>query len=147
MTFSTATIQGKVMWIESDMNGGKEENRITTKMLVSVPDKRSRNEDGNYTRNNAYSVRIWDKQALSAAQYVEKFQTITIQGSITGVYQTKPSIKNGIEYPAQNVISLDFCNIIDYGTKQKDTRENTADVKTAKEITYSQSAKKAVNKK
>ena len=46
MTFSTATIQGKVMWMELQTEAGKDKNRNVMNMLISVPDKRSRNEEG-----------------------------------------------------------------------------------------------------
>ena len=136
MTFASATIQGKVMWIEMIM-GGKEENRPTTQMIISVPDKRSRTEteDGKiiYTRNTTYSARIWDNQAITAHKYIDKYQTITITGTITNAYRTKAKESNGIMYPEGTAIGLDFCNVIDYGVKQEkktpETKKKLASVK------------------
>ena len=111
MTFSTATIQGKVMWIGGNQNQGKDKNRTTASMWVSVPDKRStRDEYGNYEKSTTYQVRVWDAQALTALQYIEKFQTITISGNITGIDT----------YKTDNLkINMDFATILEYGYKQQ----------------------------
>ena len=115
MTFSTATIQGKVMWIGGNQNQGKDKNRTTASMWVAVPDKRStRDEYGNYEKSTTYQVRVWDAQALTALQYIEKFQTITITGNITGIDT----------YKTDNLkINMDFATILDYGYKQKKNAE------------------------
>jgi hypothetical protein len=115
MTFSTATIQGKVMWIGGNQNQGKDKNRTTASMWVAVPDKRStRDEYGNYEKSTTYQVRVWDAQALTALQYIEKFQTITISGNITGIDT----------YKSDNLkINMDFATILDYGYKQKRKEE------------------------
>jgi hypothetical protein len=110
MTFSTATIQGKVMWIGWKDKQGKQENRNTTTLWVNVPDKRSEKDDnGNHTKGTLYQVRVWDNQAITAQKYIEKFQTITITGSITGIDN----------YKEDNLkINMDFATILDYGYKQ-----------------------------
>ena len=59
MTFASATIQGKVMWIDFIM-GGKEENRPTTQMIISVPDKRSRTETEDGIRDPLWSRGLGD---------------------------------------------------------------------------------------
>lgn len=111
MTFSTATIQGKVMWIGWKDKQGKQENRNTTTLWVNVPDKRSDKDDnGNHTKGTLYQVRVWDNQAITAQKYIEKFQTITITGSITGIDN----------YKEDNLkINMDFATILDYGYKQQ----------------------------
>jgi hypothetical protein len=115
MTFSTATIQGKVMWIGWKDKQGKQENRNTTTLWVNVPDKRSDKDDnGNHTKGTLYQVRVWDNQAITAQKYIEKFQTITITGSITGIDN----------YKEDNLkINMDFATILDYGYKQQ--KKNT----------------------
>jgi hypothetical protein len=53
---------------------------------------------------------VWDAQALTALQYIEKFQTITISGNITGIDT----------YKSDNLkINMDFATILDYGYKQQ----------------------------
>jgi hypothetical protein len=135
MTFSTATIQGKVMWIGGNQNQGKDKNRTTASMWVAVPDKRStRDEYGNYEKSTTYQVRVWDAQALTALQYIEKFQTITISGNITGIDT----------YKSDNLkINMDFATILDYGYKQQ--KKNVEGTKTLgmKEV-VSKGVKKAL---
>ena len=114
MTFSTATIQGKVMWIGWKDKQGKQENRNTTTLWVNVPDKRSDKDDnGNHTKGTLYQVRVWDNQAITAQKYIEKFQTITITGSITGIDNYKENFilcdihwnSNGHDVIAYNIIN------------------------------------------
>jgi hypothetical protein len=53
---------------------------------------------------------VWDNQAITAQKYIEKFQTITITGSITGIDS----------YKEDNLkINMDFATILDYGYKQQ----------------------------
>lgn len=103
------------MWIGGNQNQGKDKNRTTASMWVAVPDKRStRDEYGNYEKSTTYQVRVWDAQALTALQYIEKFQTITISGNITGIDT----------YKSDNLkINMDFATILDYGYKQKRKEE------------------------
>ena len=103
------------MWIGGNQNQGKDKNRTTASMWVAVPDKRStRDEYGNYEKSTTYQVRVWDAQALTALQYIEKFQTITISGNITGIDT----------YKADKLkINMDFATILDYGYKQKKNAE------------------------
>ena len=135
MTFSTATIQGKVMWIGGNQNQGKDKNRTTASMWVAVPDKRStRDEYGNYERSTTYQVRVWDAQALTALQYIEKFQTITLSGNITGIDT----------YKSDNLkINMDFATILDYGYKQQKKNVEGAKTTGMKEI-VSKGVKKAL---
>ena len=135
MTFSTATIQGKVMWMELQTEAGKDKNRNVMNMLISVPDKRSRNEEGHYTKSTTYQARVWDAQAISISNYVEKYQVITLSGSVVGINNYNPeSLK----------INMDFCSVVDYGYKQNTNQK--PEVKTAKEIKYSKKAEAVVSK-
>jgi len=126
MTFSTATIQGKVMWIGGKDKQGKSEDRITASLWVAVPDKRSeKDEYGNHTKNTLYQVRVWDAQAITALKYIEKFQTITISGNITGIDN----------YKTDNLkINMDFATILDYGYKQKKQTNEGKSVMTGSEL-------------
>lgn len=140
MTFSTATIQGKVMWIGGNDKQGKEKNRTTASMLIAVPDKRSKDENGNYTRSTTYQVRVWDSQAIAALNYIEKFQTITCNGNITGIDNYKPDNLK---------INMDFATILDYGYKQTTKPKEGTAVFTGKEMMEkltSAGAKKALIK-
>lgn len=114
MTFSTATIQGKVMWIEMKKGQGKNKDRVATSMLISVPDKKTRNESGGYDKSTTYQVRVWDNQAASAINYIEKYQTITVSGTIQGINDYNPEALK---------INMDFATIIDYGYKQPEKKE------------------------
>jgi hypothetical protein len=77
---------------------------------------------------------VWDAQALTALQYIEKFQTITISGNITGIDT----------YKSDNLkINMDFATILDYGYKQQ--KKNVEGTKTLgmKEV-VSKGVKKAL---
>ena len=127
MTFSTTTLQGKIVWLEMSQTEGKNKDKTALKLLVSVPDKRSKEEVKNtetgeitieYKNEFLYSVRIWGNQSTVAHKYLDVYQTITLQGQMTGVYLTKGKEKNGKVYAPQYITSLDFANIISYGPKQ-----------------------------
>lgn len=134
MTFSTATIQGKVMWKGGATQQGKNKDRTTATLWVNVPDKRSEKDDnGNYSRGTLYQVRVWDAQAIAVLEYVDKFQTITCSGNITGIDNYKP----------ENIkINMDFATILDYGYKQQTKKEGKM-VMTGKEMLDSMTTQKA----
>jgi len=101
------------MWIGGRDKQGKSEDRTTASMWVAVPDKRSnRDEYGNYEKSTTYQVRVWDAQAITALKYIEKFQTITISGNITGIDTYKMEAD-------KLKINMDFATILDYGYKQQ----------------------------
>ena len=101
MTFATATIQGFVNWkssLEQTPNG-----RNVVNLLVSVPDKRDKE------KSTSYKISVWDKQAASVLEFIQKGQLITAQGSIS--FETFN--------PQKPIIRMDFASILDYG-KQPD---------------------------
>lgn len=106
---------------------GKNKDRTALKLLISVPDKRSKEEIKNtetgeitikYKNEFLYSARIWGNQSTTAYKYLDLYQTVTLQGQMSGMKLIDEKEKNGKIYPPRYITSLDFCNIINYGQKQ-----------------------------
>ena len=102
MTFATATVQGYVTYLKSDLT--KNTKRSVVNMLIAVPNKKE-----NMTTSDTYKVSVWDAQAHSALQYINpaRKQIITVSGILRldeySVSQGKPMMR------------LDFASILDYG--------------------------------
>jgi len=151
MTFATATIQGYVTYIKSGIT--PETKRTYTNMLVVVPDKKNKDENG-MRKSNTYKVTVWDNQALSAAQYIatpEKpeeneppavYQMVTVSGQLSiDEYSVSEHDKDKIK----NVMNrLDFASILDYGTTLSEKRmENSVrEMNTAQEFIKRKTAAK-----
>jgi len=110
MTFATATVQGYVTYLKSDLT--KNTKRSVVNMLIAVPNKKE-----NMTTSDTYKVSVWDAQAHSALQYINpaRKQIITVSGILRldeySVSQGKPMMR------------LDFASILDYGkTNDADTK-------------------------
>ena len=123
MTFSHATICGYVNWMGSSTTPS---GRAVVNILVSVPDKQQ------VGVSTSYKLSVWDKQALSALQYIKKSQKITASGQLK---IDEYAFKKG-----DAILKLDFASILDYGMTvveegedfKKITKENA--VSTAKEV-------------
>ena len=100
--------------------------RPVVNLLVSVPDKQQ------VGVSTSYKLSVWDKQGLTAIQYIKKSQKITATGQLK---IDKYSVKKG-----EPILRLDFASIIDYGQQviepgedfQKITQENASS--TAKKV-------------
>ncbi len=105
MTFATSTIQGYCNFIgklKETPNG-----RNVVNLLVSVPDKRNKEDNQSGT---TFNVSIWDSQVDSVIRYIKKNQLITVTGTI--------SIDNwyiGKHNEKKPIIKMDFASILDYG--------------------------------
>ena len=123
MTFATATISGYVNWMGSSTTPS---GRPVVNLLVSVPDKQQ------VGVSTSYKLSVWDKQGLTALQYIKKSQKITATGQLK---IDEYSVKKG-----EPILRLDFASIIDYGQQviepgedfQKITPENAS--ATAKKV-------------
>lgn len=111
MTFATATVQGYVTYLKSDLT--KNTKRSVVNMLIAVPNKKE-----NMTTSDTYKVSVWDAQAHSALQYINpaRKQIITVSGILRldeySVSQGKPMMR------------LDFASILDYGkTNDAETKD------------------------
>ena len=111
MTFATATVQGYVIYLKSDLT--KNTKRSVVNMLIAVPNKKE-----NMTTSDTYKVSVWDAQAHSALQYINpaRKQIITVSGILRldeySVSQGKPMMR------------LDFASILDYGkTNDAETKD------------------------
>lgn len=111
MTFATATVQGYVTYLKSDLT--KNTKRSVVNMLIAVPNKKE-----NMTTSDTYKVSVWDAQAHSALQYINpaRKQIITVSGILRldeySVSQGKPMMR------------LDFASILDYGkTTDAETKD------------------------
>lgn len=106
MTFATATVQGYVTYLKSDLT--KNTKRSVVNMLIAVPNKKE-----NMTTSDTYKVSVWDAQAHSALQYINpaRKQIITVSGILRldeySVSQGKPMMR------------LDFASILDYGNSKE----------------------------
>ena len=111
MTIATATVQGYVTYLKSDLT--KNTKRSVVNMLIAVPNKKE-----NMTTSDTYKVSVWDAQAHSALQYINpaRKQIITVSGILRldeySVSQGKPMMR------------LDFASILDYGkTNDAETKD------------------------
>ena len=114
MTFATATVQGYVTYLKSDIT--KNTKRAVVNMLIAVPNKKE-----NMTTSDTYKVSVWDNQALAAIDYIkaERKQIITVSGVLRldeySVAQGKP------------IMRLDFASILDYGKTNDATTKDLSD--------------------
>ena len=114
MTFATATVQGYVTYLKSDLT--KNTKRSVVNMLIAVPNKKE-----NMTTSDTYKVSVWDAQAHSALQYINpaRKQIITVSGILRldeySVSQGKPMMR------------LDFASILDYGKTNDAETKNLSD--------------------
>jgi len=101
MTFATATVQGYVTYLKSDLT--KNTKRSVVNMLIAVPNKKE-----NMTTSDTYKVSVWDAQAHSALQYINpaRKQIITVSGILR---LDEYSVSQG-----NHMMRLDFASILDY---------------------------------
>ena len=133
MTFSTATIQGYVNWIDTTQTPA---GRTVCNMLVVVPDNRKNEAGESVGISTTYKVSIWDKQAITATKYIKKTQVITVNGALK---LDDYSVKQG-----DPKLRLDFASVLDYG---KQVIENGEDFIRVTKSNAQSKAKEVASKK